>query len=65
MERDDPDALAGGLYALSSNPALRAILAERAHEGARAHYTVAQSAARLLDVYSAVSDQRPAGQSVA
>ena len=65
VERDDPDALAGGLYALSSNPALRAILAERAHEGARAHYTVAQSAARLLDVYSAVSDQRPAGQSVA
>ena len=65
VERDDPDALADGLYALSSNPALRASLADRALRGVRAHYTVAESAARLLDVYTAVSRQRPAGLSVA
>ena len=65
VERDDPDALADGLYALSSDPALRASLADRALQGVRAHYTVAESTARLLDVYTAVSRQRPAGLSVA
>lgn len=65
VERDDPGALADGLYALSGNPALRATLAERAFHGVRAHYTSAQSAARLLDVYASVLDQRPAGLSVA
>ena len=65
VERDDPDALADGLYALSSNPALRATLAERAFHGVRAHYAIAQSAARLLDVYASVVHQQPAGLSVA
>ncbi len=65
VEGDDADALTDGLYALSSNPTLRATLAERALQGVRAHYTVAQSAASLLDVYTAVSGQRAAGLSVA
>ena len=65
MERDDPDALADGLYTLSADPALRATLADRALQGVHAHYTVAESAARLLDVYTAVSSQRPADLSVA
>jgi glycosyltransferase involved in cell wall biosynthesis len=64
VERDDPGALADGLYALSSNPALRADMAERAFHGVRAHYAVAGSAARLLDVYDSVLHQRPAGLSV-
>jgi len=64
VERDDPDALADGLYTLSSNPALRADMAERAFHGVRAHYAVAESAARLLDVYASVLHQRPAGLSV-
>jgi len=65
VERDDPDALADGLYTLSSNPALRADVAERAFHGVRAHYAVAQSAARLLDVYASVLQQRPAGLAIA
>ncbi len=65
VERDDPDALADGLYTLSTDRALRATLAGRAFQGVRAHYTVAESAARLLDVYTTVSSQRPADLSVA
>ena len=65
VERDDADALADGLYTLSTDPALRATLAGRAFQGVRTHYTVAESAARLLDVYTAVSSQRPADLSVA
>ena len=65
VERDDPDALADGLHTLSIDPALRATLAERAHQGVRAHYPLSQSAARLLEVYTAVSSQRPARLSVA
>ena len=65
VEGDDADALTDGLYTLSTDPALRATLAGRAFQGVRAHYTVAESAARLLDVYTAVSGQRAAGLSVA
>ena len=65
VEGDDADALVDGLYTLASNPALRATLASRALQGVRAHYTVAQSTASLLDVYTAVSSERPAGRSVA
>ena len=65
VERDDPNALADALYALTGDPALRATLAERAFNGVRAHYTVSQSAARLIEVYASVPEQRPAGLSVA
>ena len=54
----DPDSLAEGLYALWQDRALTATLGERAFRGVRAHYTVARSADRLLDVYRAVVDQR-------
>jgi glycosyltransferase involved in cell wall biosynthesis len=50
---DDADALAEGLYQLWSDRALAARLANQGFEGVRAHYTVAASAGRLLDVYEA------------
>ena len=63
---DDPDALAEGLHTVWSSAARRATLAERAFHGVRAHYTVAQSADRLLEVYASVLDRASAaGLSVA
>jgi glycosyltransferase involved in cell wall biosynthesis len=63
---DDPDALADGLHTVWSSAANRAALAERAYHGVRAHYTVAQSADRLLEVYTSVLDRASsAGLSVA
>ena len=47
----EPDQLAEGIYTLWQDRALAARLAERAAEGVRAHYTVAHSAARVLEVY--------------
>jgi len=57
VERDDPDALAGGLHALWSDPSLADRLGAAAYDGVRAHYTVAQSAGRLLDVYGALESK--------
>ena len=54
----DPDSLADGLYRLWQDRALAATLGERGFDGVRAHYTVARSADRLLDVYRAVVNQR-------
>ena len=51
---DDPGALADGLYALWSDPSHAARLAAAAFDGVRAHYTVAQSASRLIDVYGSL-----------
>lgn len=65
VERDDPDALADGLHTVFYDSALRASLSARAFHGVRAHYTVSQSAARLLDVYASVLHEQPASQSVA
>ena len=65
VAQDDPDALADGLHALFSDRALRTSLATRAFDGVRAHHTVSQSAARLLDVYASLRPHRPADQSVA
>jgi len=56
---DDPEALADGLYALWSDPERRAQLASAAFDGVRAHYTIAQSAGRLLDVYRAYRRDTP------
>ena len=55
VEPDDPQRLADGLYALWSDRTRQAELADRAFRGVRAHYTIAQSADRLLDVYGAVA----------
>ena len=57
VECDDPDALAGGLYTLWSDPSLADRLGAAAYDGVRAHYTVAQSASRLLDVYGALESK--------
>jgi glycosyltransferase involved in cell wall biosynthesis len=51
VEPGDVDSLADGLYALWKDPALRAALGQSAFDGVRRHYTVAQSADRLLDVF--------------
>ena len=47
----EPDHLAEGLYTLWQDRVTAARLGRRASEGVRAHYTVAHSAARLLEVY--------------
>ena len=54
MEPDDPDSLADGLYTLWHDREKAAILGGRAFRGVRDHYTVAHSAARLLEVYEEV-----------
>jgi len=54
VEPDDPDSLAEGLYTLWQDREKAAILGDRAFRGVRAHYTVAHSAARLLEVYEDV-----------
>ena len=60
VEPDEPDSLADGLYRLWQDRPLAASLGERAFHGVRAHYTVAQSADRLLDAYNVVLTRRPA-----
>jgi glycosyltransferase involved in cell wall biosynthesis len=50
---DDTDALAEGLHALWTDRARAAELADKAFEGVRAHYTIAASATRQLEVYAA------------
>jgi glycosyltransferase involved in cell wall biosynthesis len=52
VARDDPQSLAEGLFRLWKEPALRAELGENGFEGVRRHYSVAQSADRMLEVYS-------------
>jgi glycosyltransferase involved in cell wall biosynthesis len=54
VEPDDPAPLAEGLYTLWTNRSLRDTLAQRAFEGVRAHYSIAQAADRLLEVCGAV-----------
>jgi hypothetical protein len=59
IEPGDQEALAEGIHALWSDRALADGLAERAATCVRAHYTIAQSADRLLEAYAArVSPQR-------
>ena len=66
VEADNAVALADGLYSLASTPVLRATLADRAFHGVRAHYTISQSASRLLDAYASVfAGAGSAGVSVA
>jgi len=54
VEPDDPESLAEGLHTLWQNAELAAHLGRQAFAGVRAHYTVEQSARRLLDVYGDV-----------
>jgi glycosyltransferase involved in cell wall biosynthesis len=58
VERNDAGALAEGLRLMCTDAGLRARLAASAFEGVRAHYTVAHSATRLLDVYASVLGRR-------
>ena len=59
VEPDDPESLAEGLYTLWHQRTAAATLAERAFQGVRAHYSISQSAERLLDVFNSVSPKRP------
>jgi glycosyltransferase involved in cell wall biosynthesis len=52
---DDAGAIADGLHQLWADRALSARLADEAFDGVRAHYTVAASATRLIDVYERVA----------
>ena len=61
VKPDDPDAIADGLYRLWSDPGLSTQLAHKAFDGVRAHYTVAESASRLLEVYETVVRRASAG----
>lgn len=66
VDVDDPSALAEGLYALWSDAATRQRLGEQAFAGVRRSYTIAHSAARMLDAYRDVIDRpHPASASVA
>ena len=53
VEPDDPQSLADGLYELWSDRQQARTLGARAYEGVRAHYGIAQSADRQLQVYAA------------
>jgi glycosyltransferase involved in cell wall biosynthesis len=59
VEPDNPAALAAGLHSLWSDPLNRHALGERAFSGVRSHYTIAQSADRLLDAYRRVIARQP------
>src|SRR5262249_1693402 len=59
VEPDNPAALADGLYALWSNPTRRRSLRDQAFAGVRPHYTIAQSADRLLALYHRVIEHEP------
>lgn len=52
---DDAAALADGLYELWKNRARAQSLGERGFQGVRAHYSIAHSANRLLEVYGNVA----------
>ncbi len=58
---DDADSLADGLHQLWENLAMTASMAESAFENVRRHYTVARSAAKLLDIYESVLAEYDAG----
>ena len=63
---DDAEALAEGIYALWTDREHARVLGDRAYDGVRAHYTIGQSADRLLDVYRSIAaDSVPVRGSVA
>jgi glycosyltransferase involved in cell wall biosynthesis len=54
---DDPASLAEGLLTIFRDRSLRSAIGRRGAEGVRAHYTVRQSADRLLAVYHSVLER--------
>jgi glycosyltransferase involved in cell wall biosynthesis len=52
---DDPEALADGLYRLWHDRDLKKTLGDRAFDGVRAHYSIARSGDRMLDVYEGIT----------
>jgi glycosyltransferase involved in cell wall biosynthesis len=58
---DDIDALVEGLHQLWSDRALSAALADKAFEGVRAHYSIAQSTIRQIEVYESVVHRAKTG----
>jgi glycosyltransferase involved in cell wall biosynthesis len=54
VDPDNPESLADALYGLWSDRDMVRTLSGRAFEGVRAHYTIEQSASRLLEVYQAL-----------
>jgi glycosyltransferase involved in cell wall biosynthesis len=63
---DSPESLADALHRLCSDRGAIRTLSGRAFEGVRAHYTIEQSATRLLDVYGAmIKRESPLRTSVA
>ena len=62
VKPDDPDALAEALAMLWADRGMAVRLGQQAFAGVRAHYTIQQSAARLLDVYQAVVEPGTAGR---
>jgi glycosyltransferase involved in cell wall biosynthesis len=62
---DGPQSLADGLYRLYSDQNLRRSLGDQAFTGVREHYTIGQSARRLIDVLSEVTRSTAAQTSVA
>lgn len=62
---DDVEALTAGLARLADDRALREQLAERAFAGIRTHYTIAQSADRLVEVYGLVTGAAQGGRGAA
>jgi glycosyltransferase involved in cell wall biosynthesis len=61
VDQDDADALASGLHSLWADPALRDRLGRTAYDGVRKHYTIAQSADRLIAAYQALTSGALAG----
>ena len=55
---DDVSAVADGLFTLWQDRALAERLGRRGFEGVRAHYSIAHSADRLIEVYSDLANQR-------
>jgi glycosyltransferase involved in cell wall biosynthesis len=58
VPRDDPTALGDALFELWQDRAKAAALGERGFQGVRAHYSVAHSADRFLEVCELVSSQK-------
>jgi glycosyltransferase involved in cell wall biosynthesis len=54
VQPDDPESLSAALHQLWKDRGLLDSLSTRAFNGVRAHYTIGQSAARLLEVYASV-----------
>jgi len=66
VDCDNPDSLADALHRLWSDRGMVRTLSARAFEGVRAHYTIEQSASRLLDVYQTLlKSESPLRTSVA